>query len=99
MRSNSAKLDRVDKIGERTMKELLLAASVIAICFGSPANAQVELKYADKDGFLDAGAHLCQLAGNQQDADSMVQRLVQWAGKKHFINIPRSREAEHEITS
>ena len=103
MRSNSAKLDRVDKIGERTMKELLLAASVIAICFGSPANAQVELKtYADKDGFLDVQALTCaQLAGTfQQDADLLTTWYSGWyngLAKKHFINVPRSREAEHEI--
>src|SRR3954453_15195070 len=85
------------------MKELLLAASVIAICFSSPANAQVDLKtYADKDGFLDVQAVTCaQLAGTfQQDADLLTTWYSGWyngLGKKHFINIPRSREAEHEI--
>ncbi len=85
------------------MKDLLLAAGVIAICFGSPANAQVELKtYADKDGFLDVQALTCaQLAGTfQQDADLLTTWYSGWyngLGKKHFINIPRSREAEHEI--
>jgi hypothetical protein len=72
-------------------------------CGGSTAIAQVELKtYADKDGFLDVQALTCaQLAGTfQQDADLLTTWYSGWyngLAKKHFINIPRSREAEHEI--
>ena len=85
------------------MKKLLLAAGVVMIWVGSPAVAQVELKtYADKDGFLDAQALTCaQLAGTfQEDADLLTTWYSGWyngLGKKHFINLPRSREAEHEV--
>ena len=72
-------------------------------CAGSSAIAQVELKtYADKDGFLDVQALTCaQLAGTfQEDADLLTTWYSGWyngLGKKHFINLPRSREAEHEV--
>src|SRR5215204_5951849 len=70
---------------------------------GSTAIAQVQLKtYADKDGFLDVQALTCaQLAGTfQEDADLLTTWYSGWyngLGKKHFINLPRSREAEHEV--
>ena len=85
------------------MRDALLAASLVMGFLGSDARAQVELKtYADKDGFLDVQALTCaQLAGTfQQDADLLTTWYSGWyngLGKKHFINIPRSREAEHEI--
>ena len=85
------------------MRKLILAAGFIMGCAGSSAIAQVELKtYADKDGFLDVQALTCgQLAGTfQQDADLLMTWYSGWyngLAKKHAINIPRSREAEHEI--
>jgi hypothetical protein len=85
------------------MRKLLIATSFIMGCVGSTAMAQVELKtYADKDGFVDVQTLTCaQLAGTfQEDADLLMTWYSGWyngLAKKHFINIPRSREAEHEI--
>jgi hypothetical protein len=85
------------------MKKILLATAVITGCLVSGASAQVELKtYADKDGYLDVQALTCaQLAGTfQEDADLLTTWYSGWyngLAKKHFINIPRSREAEHEV--
>src|SRR5829696_10157141 len=84
------------------MRKLLLATGVIMGCVGSPAIAQVELKtYADKDGYIDVQALTCaQLAGTfQEDADLLTTWYSGWyngLGKKHFINIARAKEAEHE---
>ena len=85
------------------MKNVLIASGLILGSLASGANAQVELKtYTDKDGFLDVQALTCaQLAGTfQQDADLLTTWYSGWyngLAKKHAINIPRSREAEHEI--
>jgi hypothetical protein len=85
------------------MRKLLLATAFVSACLVSGANAQVELKtYADKDGYLDVQALTCaQLAGTfQEDADLLTTWYSGWyngLAKKHFINIPRSREAEHEV--
>jgi hypothetical protein len=85
------------------MQRLLLASAVLSCCLATAASAQVELKsYADKDGYLDVQALTCaQLAGTfQEDADLLTTWYSGWyngLAKKHFINIPRSREAEHEV--
>ena len=84
------------------MRTLTLASAAIMACFASGANAQVELKwYADADGFINVQALTCaQLAGTfQEDADLMTTWYSGWyngLAKKHYINIPRAREAEHE---
>jgi HdeA/HdeB family len=83
------------------MRKVLFATAFA--CLASGANAQVELKsYADKDGYIDVQALTCaQLAGTfQEDADLLMTWYSGWyngLGKKHFINIPRAREAEHEV--
>src|SRR3954447_11217278 len=84
------------------MKRLCIAAALIFGGLVTAANAQVELKtYADKDGYIDVQALTCaQLAGTfQEDADLLTTWYSGWyngLGKKHFINIARSKEAEHE---
>ena len=84
------------------MRTLLLATVALAGCIGSGANAQVELKtYADAKGFIDVQALTCaQLAGTfQEDADLLTTWYSGWyngLAKKHYINVGRSREAEHE---
>jgi hypothetical protein len=84
------------------MHKAMVAAAVISGWFASGANAQVELKtYADKDGYIDVQALTCaQLAGTfQEDADMLTTWYSGWyngLAKKHFINIARSKEAEHE---
>ena len=85
------------------MRKLMLATVLVSGCLVSGANAQVELKsYADKDGYIDVQALTCaQLAGTfQEDADLLTTWYSGWyngLAKKHFINIARSREAEHQV--
>jgi hypothetical protein len=84
------------------MRSIMLAAAAALVCVASGANAQVELKtYADADGFIDVQALTCaQLAGTfQEDADLLTTWYSGWyngLAKKHFINVARSREGEHE---
>ena len=85
------------------MRTLILATAVFLGCSLSSANAQVELKtYADANGWLDVQKLTCaQLAGTfQEDANLLTTWYSGWyngLGKKHFINIARAKEAEHEI--
>ena len=84
------------------IKSLALAVAAISIWSVSGATAQVELKtYADKDGYINVQALTCaQLAGTfQEDADMLTTWYSGWyngLGKKHFIQVGRSKEAEHE---
>src|SRR3954452_12218105 len=85
------------------MKRVVLAAILASACIATGAKAQVELKtYADDKGYIDVQALTCaQLAGTfQEDADLLTTWYSGWyngLAKKHYINMPRSREAEHEI--
>jgi hypothetical protein len=83
---------------------LLFAAAGLAIFFAkSPANAQVDLSaYADPDGFINVQTLTCaQLAGTWQDqADLLTTWYSGWyngLAQKHYINIARSKETEHEV--
>jgi hypothetical protein len=86
------------------MRKTLLATAALAACFGFGAisRAAVELStYAGKDGYLDVQELSCaQLAGTyQEDANYLTAWYSGWyngLAKKHFANIPRSKEAEHE---
>ena len=84
------------------MRKLMFATAVSIVSFSASASAQVELQsYADANGYIDVQALTCaQLAGTfQEDADLLTTWYSGWyngLGKKHFINIARSREAEHE---
>jgi hypothetical protein len=85
------------------MRKLMLATALISGCLVTGASAQVELKtYADKDGYINVQELSCaQLAGTfQEDADLLTTWYSGWyngLAKRHYINIPRSREAEHEV--
>ena len=85
------------------MRTLILAIAVFIGCSTHSANAQVELKtYADANGYLDVQKLTCaQLAGTfQEDANLLTTWYSGWyngLAKKHFINIARAKEAEHEI--
>jgi hypothetical protein len=87
---------------DQAMNKLLIAAAVLGGLSVSTAQAQVELKtYADANGYIDVQKLTCaQLAGTfQEDADLLTTWYSGWyngLGKKHFINIARSKEAEHE---
>jgi hypothetical protein len=84
------------------MKALIIASVLVFGLSSTAALAQVELKtYADAKGYIDVQALTCaQLAGTfQEDADLLTTWYSGWyngLGKKHYINIARSREAEHE---
>jgi hypothetical protein len=81
----------------------MFAAAAMMGCLMTSASAQTELKaYADAQGYIDVQTLTCaQLAGTfQEDADLLTTWYSGWyngLAKKHFINIPRSREAEHEV--
>src|SRR4051794_11188016 len=84
------------------MRKLMYATAVMTVSFVTSASAQVELKsYADASGYIDVQALTCaQLAGTfQEDADLLTTWYSGWyngLGKKHFIDVARSKEAEHE---
>jgi HdeA/HdeB family len=63
---------------------------------------EAQASYADKDGYIDVQTLTCaQLAGTyQEDANLLTTWYSGWyngLAKKHFINIARSKEAEHEV--
>jgi len=70
---------------------------------GSSARAQVNLsEYADPEGFLDIQTLTCaQLAGTWQDqADLLASWYSGWyngLAKKHYMDIRKGKEAEHEL--
>jgi len=84
---------------------MLMSATVAAalIMAGSNAKAQVNLsEYADPEGFLDVQALTCaQLAGTWQDqADLLSSWYSGWyngLAKRHYMDIRKGREAEHEL--
>src|SRR3954465_13248003 len=86
----------------QTMGNVMFAAVILTVSVAGSASAQVELKsYADANGYIDVQALTCaQLAGTfQEDADLLTTWYSGWyngLGKKPFINIARSKEAEHE---
>jgi hypothetical protein len=85
-------------------KFMITAALGLAIISpGSEARAQVDLStYADAEGFLDIQALTCaQLAGTWQDqADLLSSWYSGWyngLAKRHYMDIRKGREAEHEL--
>jgi hypothetical protein len=86
------------------MRNILLAAATVAACLGAGAQARAATgldAYADPEGYLDVQTLSCgQLAGTyQEDANYLTAWYSGWyngLAKKHYANIPRSREAEHE---
>lgn len=83
------------------MKRMLIVA---ALAFaGSNVQAQTDLTaYADAEGYIDVQTLTCAaLAGTWQgDADRLTTWYSGWyngLGKKHFFNIARSKELEHEV--
>lgn len=85
-------------------KIFVLAVTYLAVLVSSiSAKAQVDLSaYADANGFLNVQTLTCaQLAGTWQDqADLLTTWYSGWyngLAKRHYINIGRSKEAEHEV--
>jgi hypothetical protein len=87
------------------MRNMLMSAAITAALAmaGSSAKAQVNLsEYADPEGFLDIQTLTCaQLAGTWQDqADLLSSWYSGWyngLAKKHYMDIRKGREAEHEL--
>lgn len=83
-------------------KMLVLAMTVFGVA-SSDVNAQTDLTaYADPEGYIDVQALTCAaLAGTWQgDADRLTTWYSGWyngLAKKHFFNIARSKELEHEV--
>jgi hypothetical protein len=87
------------------MRKIVIAAAAgFMLSFvNTNANAQVDLStYADAEGYLDVQTLTCaQLAGTWQDqADLLTTWYSGWyngLAKKHYLNIGRSKETEHEV--
>jgi hypothetical protein len=85
------------------MRKTLLMTAVIAASLATGAFANQELNvYANPEGYLDVQTLTCaQLANTfQEDANYMTAWYSGWyngLGHKHFANIPRSKEVEHEV--
>jgi hypothetical protein len=90
---------------EENMRKGLMAVTLGAatLMAGSSAKAQVDLSaYADPEGFLDVQTLTCaQLAGTWQgQADLLTAWYSGWyngLAKKHYMDIRKGREAEHEV--
>src|ERR1700712_1731860 len=90
---------------ETKMRKVLLSVAMAAAMMtaSSGAKAQVNLStYADPEGFLDVQALTCaQLAGTWQDqADLLSSWNSGWdngLAKKHYMDIRKGKEAEHEL--
>jgi hypothetical protein len=80
-----------------------IAGAAMMTMASSGADAQVNLsEYADPEGFLDIQALTCaQLAGTWQDqADLLSSWYSGWyngLAKRHYMDIRKGREAEHEL--
>jgi hypothetical protein len=87
------------------MRKILMAVTMGAamLMASSGAKAQVDLSaYADPEGFLDVQTLTCaQLAGTWQgQADLLTAWYSGWyngLAKKHYMDITKGREAEHEV--
>jgi len=82
------------------------ALVIAAIAFSSASShvqAQTDLTaYADDNGYIDVQALTCAaLAGTWQgDADRLTTWYSGWyngLAKKHYFNVARSKELEHEV--
>ena len=85
------------------MLKALATAMVILAAASSHVQAQTDLTaYADANGYIDVQALTCAaLAGTWQgDADRLTTWYSGWyngLAKKHYFNIARSKELEHEV--
>ena len=83
-------------------KSLVIAITILSATI-SQVQAQTDLTaYADANGYIDVQALTCAaLAGTWQgDADRLTTWYSGWyngLAKKHYFNIARSKELEHEV--
>jgi hypothetical protein len=89
--------------GSDEMRRALAIATIILAAASSQVQAQTDLTaYADANGYIDVQALTCAaLAGTWQgDADRLTTWYSGWyngLAKKHYFNIARSKELEHEV--
>jgi hypothetical protein len=85
------------------MRKILFLATIALAVASSDVQGQIDLTaYADAEGYIDVQALTCAaLAGTWQgDADRLTTWYSGWyngLAKKHFFNIARSKELEHEV--
>ena len=85
------------------MRAMLTIVTIVLASASSSAQAQTDLTaYADANGYIDVQALTCAaLAGTWQgDADRLTTWYSGWyngLAKKHYFNIARSKELEHEV--
>ena len=85
------------------MRKTLLMTAALAAGLATSAYANEELnKYANAEGYIDVQAITCAELANtfQEDANYLTAWYSGWyngLGHKHFANIPRSKEIEHEV--
>lgn len=88
---------------ECKMYRALIFATILSATTIPVARAQIDLStYADPNGFLNVQKLTCaQLAGTWQgDADRLTAWYSGWyngLARKHYMDIVKSKEAEHEI--
>jgi hypothetical protein len=88
---------------EAKMRKMLLIVTTMLLAASSNAQAQTDLTaYADQNGYIDVQTLTCAaLAGTWQgDADRLTTWYSGWyngLAKKHYFNIARSKELEHEV--
>jgi hypothetical protein len=83
------------------MRKIVMAVTLGAamLMASSGAKAQVDLSaYADPEGFLDVQTLTCaQLAGTWQGQADLLTAWYSGLAKKHYMDILKGREAEHEV--
>jgi hypothetical protein len=85
------------------MRKMLILTATLLLVASSYAQAQTDLTaYADPEGYIDVQTLTCAaLAGTWQgDADRLTTWYSGWyngLAKKHFFNIARAKELEHEV--
>ena len=85
------------------MRKTLFIVTMILLAASSNVQAQTDLTaYADANGYINVQALTCaQLAGTWQgDADRLTTWYSGWyngLAKKHYFNIARAKELEHEV--
>jgi predicted deacetylase len=85
------------------MRKALAIAVTILAAASLQVQAQTDLTaYADANGYIDVQALTCAaLAGTWQgDADRLTTWYSGWyngLAKKHYFNVARSKELEHEV--
>jgi HdeA/HdeB family protein len=85
------------------MRKAVAIATIVLGVASSRLHAQTDLTaYADANGYIDVQALTCAaLAGTWQgDADRLTTWYSGWyngLAKKHYFNIARSKELEHEV--